>query len=103
MPIKQRKPSTLKKRPPETVVLQTAPTFQSRRTLANHVEDNMQCAGRKTFFQRIIFIAKHISPNASMLKTKFEEIIKNINKFTYDEKLTGKLIHPLCHKIIILN
>jgi hypothetical protein len=31
----------------------TVPSFQNRRTLASHVRDNMMCADRRSYYQRI--------------------------------------------------
>lgn len=71
----------------------TVPTFQSRRTLANHVRDNMMCAGRRSYFQRVIYLAKHkevIEPHK--IKEPFNRIIKEIYKYPTDDYLGGLLI-----------
>ncbi|CRL01607.1 CLUMA_CG014682, isoform A [Clunio marinus] len=71
----------------------TIPTFQSRRTLANHVRDNMLCAGRRSYFQRVIYLAKHksiIEPHK--IKDPFNRIIKEIYKYPTDDHLGGLLI-----------
>lgn len=69
----------------------TIPTFQSRRTLANHVRDNMLCSGRRSYFQRVIYIAKHknvIEPHK--IKDPFNKIIKEIYKYPSEDRLGGK-------------
>ena len=71
----------------------TVPTFQSRRTLANHVRDNMLCAGRRSYYQRVIYLAKHksvIEPHK--IKEPFNRIIKEIYKYPTDDFLGGLLI-----------
>lgn len=71
----------------------TVPTFQSRRTLANHVRDNMLCAGRRSYFQRVIYLAKHkavIEPHK--IKEPFNKIMKEVYKYPTDEYLGGLLI-----------
>ncbi|CAO1322045.1 unnamed protein product [Diamesa hyperborea] len=71
----------------------TIPTFQSRRTLANHVRDNMLCSGRRSYFQRVIYIAKHknvIEPHK--IKDPFNKIIKEIYKYPSEDRLGGLMI-----------
>ena len=71
----------------------TVPSFQSRRTLANHVRDNMLCSGRRSYFQRVIYVAKHktvIEPHK--IKEPFTRIIKEIYKYPTDDYLGGLLI-----------
>lgn len=71
----------------------TVPTFQSRRTLANHVRDNMLCSGRRSYFQRVVYLAKHkkvIEPHK--IKEPFNRIIKEIYKYPTDDFLGGLLI-----------
>jgi hypothetical protein len=71
----------------------TVPSFQNRRTLANHVRDNMLCAGRRSYFQRIIYLARHksiIEPHK--IKEPFSKIIKEIYKYPTDDRLGGLLI-----------
>lgn len=71
----------------------TIPTFQSRRTLANCVRDNMLCSGRRSYFQRVIYLAKHktvIEPHK--IKEPFNRIIKEIYKYPTDDFLGGLLI-----------
>lgn len=71
----------------------TVPTFLSRRTLANHVRDNMLCAGRRSYFQRVIYVAKHravIEPHK--IKEPFTRVIKEVYKYPTDDYLGGLLI-----------
>lgn len=71
----------------------SVPTFQSRRTLANHVRDNMLCAGRRSYFQRIIYVARHKSIiELHKIKEPFNKIIKEIYKYPTDDFLGGLLI-----------
>lgn len=70
----------------------TVPTFQSRRTLANIVRDNMLCAGRRSYYQRVIYLAKHkavIEPHK--IKEPFNRIIKEIYRYP-TEHLGGLFI-----------
>lgn len=69
------------------------PSFQNRRTLANHVRDNMMCAGRRSYFQRVIYIARHktvIEPHR--IKEPFTKIIKEVYKYPTEDRLGGLLI-----------
>lgn len=71
----------------------TVPSFQNRRTLANHVRDNMMCGGRRSYHQRIIYVAHHkevIEPHKN--KEIFNKIIKEIYKYPTDDRLGGLLI-----------
>lgn len=71
----------------------TVPSFQNRRTLAGHVRDNMLCMGRRTYYQRIIYIARHktvIEPHK--IKEPFNKIIKEVYKYPTDDRLGGLLI-----------
>lgn len=72
---------------------QTVPTFQSRRTLANHVRDNMLCCGRRSYYQRIIYIAKHKKPiEVHRIKDPFMNIIKEVYKAVPDERFGGLML-----------
>jgi hypothetical protein len=66
----------------------TTPNFQSRKSLANHVKDNMLCAGRRTYYQRLIFIARYDESQANIIKEKYLKHIQEAIK-SPDEKLTG--------------
>lgn len=71
----------------------TVPTFQSRRTLANIVRDNLLCAGRHSYYQRIVYVAKHkavIEPHK--IKEPFNRIIKEIYRYPTDDHLGGLFI-----------
>lgn len=71
----------------------SVPTFQSRRTLANHVRDNMLCAGRRSYFQRVIYVARHKSIiELHKIKEPFNKIIKELYKYPTDDHLGGLLI-----------
>lgn len=67
------------------------PTF--RRTLANHVRDNMLCCGRRSYYQRIIYVAKHkkiIEPHK--IKEPFNKVIKEVYKYPTEDRLGGLMI-----------
>jgi hypothetical protein len=67
------------------------PTF--RRTLANHVRDNMACCGRRSYYQRIIYVAKHkkiIEPHK--IKDTFNKFIKEAHKNPTEDRLGGLMI-----------
>jgi hypothetical protein len=71
----------------------TNPSFQNRRTLANHVRDNMMCGGRRAYFQRIIYVARHkavIEPHR--IKDPFNKIIKEVYKYPTEDRIGGLLI-----------
>lgn len=71
----------------------TVPSFQSRRTLQSHVRDNMLCAGRRSYYQRVIYLARHksiIEPHK--IKEPFNKIIKEIYKYPPADRLGGLLI-----------
>lgn len=79
--------STLKK----STALNSAatPAFQNRRTVADHVRDNMLCAGRRSYFQRIIYIGKHIKEDVN-IKDVYNNIINDVNKNAPEELLSGQ-------------
>jgi hypothetical protein len=65
------------------------PTFQSRKSLAHHVKDNMLCAGRRTYYQRFIFVAHHRDEaESNNIKDTYLKHIQEAIK-SPDEKLTG--------------
>lgn len=75
---------------------QEIPQYQKRRTVADHVKDNMLCAGKQSYHQRIMFVAKH---RQSDRKDLFKEIRKLLNKLVItsnqaaaSDKLTGLMI-----------
>lgn len=71
----------------------SVPTFQSRRTLANHVRDNMLCSGRRSYFQRVIYVARHKSIiELHKIKEPFNKIIKELYKYPAADFLGGLLI-----------
>lgn len=69
------------------------PSLQHRKTLLSHIRDNMSCAGRKTYFQRIIFVAKH-APGREILDVKdfYVDFSNEVNKNASDDKLTGLVL-----------
>lgn len=81
----------------------TVPSFQNRRTLANHVRDNMMCGGRRSYHQRVIYVAHHrtvIEPHR--IKDPFNKIIKEIYKYPTDDRLGGLLISHDMYSIHML-
>lgn len=76
--------STLKKQTPLN------PAFQNRRTVADHVRDNMLCAGRSSYFQRIIYIGKHKKEDVN-IKDVYNNIINDVNKNAPGELLSGEI------------
>nr|XP_029726575.1 uncharacterized protein LOC115265474 [Aedes albopictus] len=70
------------------------PSFQNRRTLADHVKDNMLCAGRKSYFQRIVYVGRHPKVSAMTIRDQFLKVIKEMQeKTTIDIKLFGLMIN----------
>ncbi|XP_058122955.1 uncharacterized protein LOC131293944 [Anopheles ziemanni] len=70
------------------------PSFQNRRTLADHVKDNMLCAGRKSYFQRIVYVGRHPKVTGMTLRDRFLKLIKEIQEHTTNEiKLFGLMIN----------
>ncbi|XP_058466928.1 uncharacterized protein LOC131439656 [Malaya genurostris] len=70
------------------------PSFQNRRTLADHVKDNMLCAGRKSYFQRIVYIGRHPKVSAMTIRDQFLKVIKEMQEKTTNEvKLFGLMIN----------
>lgn len=80
--------STLKK--PTALNSTATPAFQNRRTVADHVRDNMLCAGRRSYFQRIIYIGKHKKEDVN-IKDVYNNIINDVNKNAPEELLSGEL------------
>ncbi|ETN59428.1 hypothetical protein AND_008977 [Anopheles darlingi] len=73
---------------------QALPSFQNRRTLADHVKDNMLCAGRKNYFQRIVYVGRHPKVTGMTLRDRFLKLIKEIQEATTNEiKLFGLMIN----------
>lgn len=70
------------------------PSFQNRRTLADHVKDNMLCAGRKSYFQRIVYVGCHSKVSAMTIRDRFLKVIKAMQEKTANEiKLFGLMIN----------
>uniref|UniRef100_A0A182P5K8 BLUF domain-containing protein n=1 Tax=Anopheles epiroticus TaxID=199890 RepID=A0A182P5K8_9DIPT len=70
------------------------PSFQNRRTLADHVKDNMLCAGRKSYFQRIVYVGRHPKVTGMTLRDRFLKLIKELQERTTNEiKLFGLMIN----------
>lgn len=75
---------------------QEVPQYQKRRTVADHVKDNMLCAGKQNYHQRIVFVVRH---KQSDKKDRFKEIRKVLNKLVISsnqaatgDKLTGLMM-----------
>uniref|UniRef100_A0A182Q4H6 BLUF domain-containing protein n=1 Tax=Anopheles farauti TaxID=69004 RepID=A0A182Q4H6_9DIPT len=70
------------------------PSFQNRRTLADHVKDNMLCAGRKSYFQRVVYVGRHPKVSGMTLRDRFLKLIKEMQESTTNEiKLFGLMIN----------
>lgn len=85
---------------------QELPQYQKRRTVADHVRDNMLCAGKQNYHQRIIFVTHHIQTDK---KDRFKEIRKIINKLVItsnqaatSDKLTGMMMFCSMHSVYLL-
>lgn len=85
---------------------QELPQYQRRRTVADHVKDNMSCAGKASYHQRIIFVVHH---RQSDKKDQFKEIRKLLNKLvitsnqaTASDKLTGLMIFYSAYSLYVL-
>ncbi|XP_055608375.1 uncharacterized protein LOC129755762 [Uranotaenia lowii] len=77
-------------RPEDTVL----PSFQNRRTLADHVKDNMLCAGRRCYFQRIVYIGRHPQVSAMTIRDQFMKVLRKMNEQTALEiKLFGMMVN----------
>ncbi|XP_037044817.1 uncharacterized protein LOC119080512 [Bradysia coprophila] len=75
---------------------QEVPQYQKRRTVADHVKDNMLCAGKQNYHQRIIFVVHHIHSDK---KDRVKELRKTLNKLVIasnqaatSDKLTGLMM-----------
>ncbi|XP_058055884.1 uncharacterized protein LOC131207287 [Anopheles bellator] len=90
-PDKKKKPLPYFMQKSEDLAL---PSFQNRRTLADHVKDNMLCAGRKSYFQRIVYVGRHPKVTGMTLRDRFLKLIKDIQETTTNEiKLFGLMIN----------
>lgn len=76
-------------------------------TLFEHVQNNLLCNGRQTYYQRIIYVASHknsasLSVCSDRLKLFLLNLINTINKDSTDDKLTGLLLTYDTHSIHML-
>lgn len=85
---------------------QELPQYQKRRTVADHVKDNMLCAGKQNYHQRIIFVTHHIQTDK---KDRFKEIRKILNKLVItsnqaatSDKLTGMMMFCSMYSVYLL-
>ena len=75
-----------------------------RKSILDNLLENFKLANRVTYVHRLIYIGEHYF-NVSSVKNineVFESIIKRINDYCHDEKLTGYLLHYdhyFCHVI----
>lgn len=67
----------------------TTPSFQSRKTLADVVKFNMQTIGRRFYYQRLVLITKHENTSAPFLKDVFAKPISKSKCTAGDEKMTA--------------
>lgn len=96
---------TTKKSSPKKAT-QELPQYQKRRTVADHVKDNMLCAGKQSYHQRIIFVVQH---RQSDRKDLFKEIRKLLNKLVIasnqaaaSDKLTGLMVFYTGYSVYML-
>lgn len=91
---------------------QQIPAFQQRKTLANHVQNNMNYFKRHSYYQRIIFVAKHLlikehceqpPRRAKEIKDIIKELLIRINCNHSDkDKLTGLALFYNTHSVYML-
>lgn len=78
------------KKKEDEIIQPVTPAFQSRRTLAVHVKDIMNCAGRNSYYLRIILICKHKETTIDALRKQYMRYVKETNQFVNDVKLSGE-------------
>lgn len=91
----------------QTVVITSQPvqTFRNRLTLADHAKDNMLCAGKVSYHQRVIFVASHAAEtDPKQLKDSVEKIAKSVNRTTtvLSEEMTGLMVIYSTHSMYML-
>lgn len=104
MPLPKSKRSNVKGQP---VVISAQPvqTFRNRRTLADHAKDNMLCAGKVSYHQRVIFVASHAAEmDTKQLKLSVEQLVKSANRTTdaQPEEMTGLMVIYSTHSMCML-
>ena len=81
----------------------TQPTFKCRRTLAQHIEDNMLCVAKKSYHQRIMFVASHIDDSSAYeLKSLLTKLLNSINENAENDKITGLIVMYKLHSVYML-
>lgn len=102
---KPKRPSTLKKATPPKES-EELPSHQNRRTLAEHVKDNMLCAGKTSYHQRILFSASHSDCSASgidELRRRLFALCKETNQEAPEnEKITGFIFIYATHSVYMV-
>lgn len=79
------------------------PAFQSRKTIADYVRENMQKAGRKTFFQRVILVtANQEDLEFEDLKSKIDEIVDHCNHNLNHEIISGVYIFYKNYSVLMI-
>lgn len=63
----------------------------------DYVEDNMLCAGRQTYFQRIIFAVKH--KTGKPVKNSFVDFSLEVNRNAGDDKMSGLVLIYKLHSV----
>lgn len=103
MPFTKSK-SKRSKGPPQVIQTQPVQTFRNRRTLADHVKDNMLCAGKVSYHQRVIFVASHaIGTDPIQLKLSVEQLAKSVNRSAgQSEEITGLVVVYNTHSMYML-
>lgn len=90
---------------PAVITTQPVQTFRNRRTLADHAKDNMLCAGKVSYHQRVIFVASHAADiDPKQLKHSIEELARSVNRTTtvQSEEMTGLMVVYSTHSMYMV-
>lgn len=105
MPSKSKSKRSNVKGQPVVISTQPVQTFRNRRTLADHAKDNMLCAGKVSYHQRVIFVASHSADiDPKQLKLSVEQLAKSVNRttITQSEEMTGLMVIYSTHSMYML-
>ena len=107
-PKANKRPKMVKQKPPpSTHPAQTEPTNPNlgigQLTLYQRIQNNLICAGRQSYHQRIIFAARHknvaVSMSGAGLKECFSNLVHEANRDVDADKLTGLALIGDTHTI----
>lgn len=95
-----------KKTSPRKPAHQEIPQYQKRRTVADHVKDNMLCAGKQNYHQRIIFVMHH-TPSDKRIEVKeirkiLNKLVNASNQAVTSDKLTGLMMFYTDHSVYLV-